>query len=164
MPILYKWKERTKVVLQKLIVCFFLFFPFVMSKMIHTNFQEQYTTTTYVVLVYKKCLLLAHLVLRKFRMSLWQAWHMDVALWEEGDQLVLILALIFRNGWGVGHKPPQMGRWEAQRQSCDARGWHTLCKGGRRVPWCSKIGSLFVCLPRTQILLLNQQLWILDTQ
>lgn len=130
MPILYKWKERTKVVLQKLIVCFFFFFPFVMSKMIHTNFQEQYTTTTYIVLVYKKCLLLAHSVLRKFRMSLWQAWHMDVALWEEGDQLVLILALIFRNGRGVGHKPPQMGRWEAQRQSCDARGWHTLCKGG----------------------------------
>lgn len=43
---------------------------------------------------------------------------------------MLILALIFRNGQGVGHKPPQMGRWEAQRQSCDARGWHTLCKGG----------------------------------
>lgn len=45
--------------------CLFFFFPFVMSKMIHTNFQEQYTTTTYVVLVYKKCLLLAHSVLKK---------------------------------------------------------------------------------------------------
>jgi hypothetical protein len=57
---------------------------------------------------------------------------MVVAPGEEGNQLVLILALIFRNGvWG-GHKPPQMGRWEAQRQSCDARGWHTLCKGEKR--------------------------------
>ncbi len=65
-------------------------------------------------------------------MSLWQAWHMDVALGEEGDQLVLILALIFRNGGGG--RGTNCLRWVGGRRKGKAvmQGAGTPCaRGGR---------------------------------